>query len=130
MKHTTPRGRAPEGTAENPSQSLGETSRTLSSEGVGVPDIAPRAPYHRLGHPAEWISLARDAKANDQLAQSYSSSERKQVYYIDGAGVAWRAYERRRPGQKPALVFESTNAIRLVRDYPANWHTLPRAALE
>jgi len=74
--------------------------------------------------------MARDDKANDQLAQQHTSSERKQVYYIDGAGVAWRAYERRRAGQKPALVFESTNAIRLVRDYPANWHTLPRAALE
>ncbi len=74
--------------------------------------------------------MARDDKANDQLAQQYGSTERKQVYYIDGAGVAWRAYERRRPDQKSALVFESTNAIRLVRDYPANWHTLPRAALE
>ena len=74
--------------------------------------------------------MARDDKANDQLAQHYASSERKQVYYIDGAGVAWRAYERSRAGQKPGLVFESTNAIRLVRDYPANWHTLPRAALE
>ena len=42
----------------------------------------------------------------------------------------WRAYERRRPGQLPALVFESPNAIRIVRDYPDNWHTLPPAALE
>ena len=74
--------------------------------------------------------MARDDKAHDQLAQQYSTNERPQGYYIDGAGVAWRAYERHRPGQRTALVFESANAIRLVRDYPANWHTLPRAALE
>jgi hypothetical protein len=52
------------------------------------------------------------------------------VGYIDGVGVSWRAYERRRPGQKPALVFESAQAIRIVRDFPENWYTLPRAALE
>ena len=52
------------------------------------------------------------------------------VGYVDGAGVPWRAYERRLPGQRPALVFESAQAIRLVRDFPENWFTLPRAALE
>ena len=50
--------------------------------------------------------------------------------FLDMAGVLWRAYERRRPGQPPALVFESKDAVRLVRDYPENWHTVPRAALE
>lgn len=50
--------------------------------------------------------------------------------YTDRAGTVWSAYERRRPGQRPALVFESPNAIRIVRDFPDNWHTLPRAALE
>ena len=52
------------------------------------------------------------------------------VGYVDGAGVSWRAYERRRPDQRPALVFESPQAIRIVRDFPENWYTLPRAELE
>jgi len=50
--------------------------------------------------------------------------------YIDRAGIVWRAFERRRPDQLPALVFESANAIRIVRDFPDNWYTLPLAALE
>lgn len=50
--------------------------------------------------------------------------------FVDMAGISWRAYERRRPDQPPALVFESRNAVRLVRDYPENWYTLPSAALE
>jgi hypothetical protein len=58
------------------------------------------------------------------------SAERHERRYIDRAGVAWRAWERRRTEQPPALVFESRNAIRLVRDYPDNWHTLPTPALE
>ena len=70
--------------------------------------------------------MARDDKANDQFAQS-SSSERKQVYYIDGAGVAWRAYERRRPGKKPALVFESTNPA--ILNAPDNICVGPRGGL-
>ena len=52
------------------------------------------------------------------------------VGFADRAGVIWRAYERRRPGQRPALVFESAHAVRLVREYPDNWYTLSRAALE
>jgi hypothetical protein len=56
--------------------------------------------------------------------------ESRDVRFVDRAGVPWHAYERRRPGQRTALVFESANAVRLVRDFPANWHTLPRAALE
>jgi hypothetical protein len=75
--------------------------------------------------------MARDNQATDGFAdEGDSAAGHVRVYFRDGAGVSWRAYERRRPGQKPALVFESPNAIRLVRDYPANWHTLPRAALE
>jgi hypothetical protein len=58
------------------------------------------------------------------------SAQSHERHYIDRAGVMWRAWERRRPEQPPALVFESRNAIRLVRDYPDNWHTLPTAALE
>ncbi|HUQ84591.1 MAG TPA: hypothetical protein VM076_25785 [Gemmatimonadaceae bacterium] len=50
--------------------------------------------------------------------------------FTDRVGVVWRAYERRAPDQAPALVFESRNAVRLVRDYPENWHTLLPAALE
>ena len=58
------------------------------------------------------------------------AAESRDRQFIDRAGVMWRAYERRRPGQLPALVFESRDAIRLVRDYPDDWHTLPHAALE
>ena len=58
------------------------------------------------------------------------ASESRNRQYSDRLGVMWRAYERRRPGQQPTLVFESPNAIRIVRDYPDNWHTLPPAALE
>ena len=75
--------------------------------------------------------MTRDGRATNGLgSEKETAGERIQVHYTDGAGTAWRAYERRRPGQRPALVFESNHAIRLVRDYPPNWHTLPRAALE
>ena len=75
--------------------------------------------------------MARDSKSPNGFAHEPArSGEAAQVYYFDSAGTSWRAYERRRPGQRPALVFESANAIRLVRDYPANWYSLPRAALE
>lgn len=75
--------------------------------------------------------MARDNKSPNGFAhEPGQSGEAAQVYYFDSAGISWRAYERLRPGQRPALVFESANAIRLVRDYPANWYTLPRAALE
>jgi hypothetical protein len=75
--------------------------------------------------------MARDDKATSRfLRPGDDAGGRVQVYYFDGAGVSWRAYERRVPDQKPALVFESAHAIRIVRDYPDNWHTLPRAALE
>lgn len=57
-------------------------------------------------------------------------STSREVRFVDRAGVLWRAYERKRPGQRPALVFDSANAVRLVRDYPENWYTLPSAALE
>lgn len=75
--------------------------------------------------------MTRDGRATDGFGgEEEAAGERIQVHYTDGAGIAWRAYERRRPGQRRALVFESAHAVRLVRDYPANWHTLPRAALE
>ena len=75
--------------------------------------------------------MARDDKAKERFArEGEAEGPHAQVYYFDRAGISWRAYERRQPGQKPALVFESAQAIRLVRDYPANWYTLPRAALE
>jgi hypothetical protein len=75
--------------------------------------------------------MARNNKSTNGFThEPERPGEAAQVYYFDSAGISWRAYERRRPGQRPALVFESANAIRLVRDYPANWYTLPRAALE
>ena len=39
--------------------------------------------------------------------------ESRDVRFVDRAGVPWHAYERRRPGQRTALVFESANAVRL-----------------
>jgi len=69
-------------------------------------------------------------KAGEHEPEAESPSRGSVVGFIDGAGVSWRAYERRRPGQRTALVFESSQAIRLVRDFPENWYTLPRAALE
>ena len=50
-------------------------------------------------------------------------------WYFDGSGIRWHAYERRRVDRQ-VLVFESASAIRLVRDYPDNWYTLPVRALE
>jgi len=71
-------------------------------------------------------SNAPDGPRRNDDAPAYIGS----VGFVDRAGVTWRAYERRRPGQRPALVFESAHAVRLVRDYPDNWYTLSRAALE
>jgi hypothetical protein len=68
--------------------------------------------------------------AEGRRREGGAGSENRSVGFVDRAGVPWRAYERRRPGQRPALVFESSNAVRLVRDYPENWYTLPTAALE
>ena len=51
------------------------------------------------------------------------------LWYLDGNGIRWHAYERRRV-DRLVLVFESASAIRLVRDYPDNWDTLPVRALE
>jgi hypothetical protein len=75
------------------------------------------------------MSKGRSA-ADGRDHESDSPSRGSVVGYIDGAGVPWRAYERHWPGQRPALVFESSHAVRIVRDFPENWYTLPRAALE
>jgi hypothetical protein len=71
---------------------------------------------------------ATNGRGHDHEADSPSRGS--VVGYVDGAGIPWRAYERHRPGQPPALVFESSQAVRIVRDFPDNWYTLPRAALE
>ena len=74
--------------------------------------------------------MAHDERAGDLFRRTSSTAGDRVVSYTDSKGVMWRAYERTRPGLGRALVFESTNAVRLVRDYPADWHTLPKAALE
>ena len=75
--------------------------------------------------------MVQDGRAGDLFRhRSGPAGERVVVSYTDGKGVMWRVYERTRPALGRALVFESTNAVRLVREYPADWHTLPRAALE
>ena len=75
------------------------------------------------------MSKGRNGKTG-LLRDATPSPEPRARTYADGAGIMWSAYERRRPGQPPALLFESPNAIRIVRDFPDNWYTLPRAALE
>ena len=75
--------------------------------------------------------MSKDRNGNKGLLRDATPLPEPRVRsYVDRAGIIWSAYERRRPGQQPALVFESTNAIRIVRDFPDNWYTLPRAALE
>jgi hypothetical protein len=75
------------------------------------------------------VSKGRNGETGP-LRDATPAAELRARNYLDRAGVMWCAYERRRPGQRPALVFESPNAIRVVRDFPDNWYTLPRAALE
>ena len=75
-------------------------------------------------------SMSNDRDASARLPHESAPAENRERRYEDGAGVTWRAYERRRAGQRPALVFESSGAVRLVRDYPDNWYTLPTRALE
>jgi hypothetical protein len=75
--------------------------------------------------------MGHDANAaGGRRRDADAAPESHALSFVDRAGVVWRAYERRRPGQRPALVFESPHAVRLVRDYPDNWYTLPTAALE
>lgn len=75
--------------------------------------------------------MVNDRKGADWLKCDHGGAEdSRNISFVDRAGVVWRAYERRRPGQPRALVFESKNAVRLVRDFPDNWRTLPTAALE
>jgi hypothetical protein len=53
--------------------------------------------------------------------------------FVDGDGIRWRVYEiafsdyDRRRGL--SLIFASDVAVRRVRNYPANWATLPDEAL-
>jgi hypothetical protein len=70
--------------------------------------------------------MANEPRAGRGPEPDASSRHRQ---YLDGAGILWQAYERRRI-DRLVLVFESANAIRLVRDYPDNWYTLPVRALE
>jgi hypothetical protein len=74
------------------------------------------------------VPNSRKAVSGPQRPEGAAETRNRQ--YTDRAGVVWRAYERRQEGRPPALVFESSSAVRLVRDYPDNWHTLPAAALE
>jgi hypothetical protein len=53
---------------------------------------------------------------------------------IDGAGEAWRIYERWTRGEPGAradacLVFESASVVRRAWTYPENWHDLSGASL-
>jgi hypothetical protein len=50
-------------------------------------------------------------------------------FFIDSDGVGWHVREQpfseydRRRGR--SLIFASESAVRRVRDYPDDWHTLP-----
>jgi len=95
---------------------------------IAVPaDVEPVLSYITV--PSDG-SMAPNHRNDTRPEQDGAAAETRDRQFSDMAGVVWRAYERRRPGQPPALVFESKDAVRLVRDFPANWHTLPRAALE
>lgn len=64
---------------------------------------------------------------DDLIGDSAESSRRRLV----ADGVTWTVrlyagYDRRRG---PDLLFESDGVVRRVRDYPADWFTLPAAAL-
>jgi hypothetical protein len=54
--------------------------------------------------------------------------------YTDESGMSWRVFEQpfseydRRTGS--SLIFASELAVRRVRDYPNDWFTLSKAALE
>jgi hypothetical protein len=66
-------------------------------------------------------------------SQARAASSRGPVRTVEWGGVVWRVWEAhigpydRRSG--PHLFFESAGAVRRVREYPADWHTLPDDAL-
>ena len=47
--------------------------------------------------------------------------------FVDAEGVHWRVFEHSAKADRrttPTLIFESTNVVRRVRTYPANWFEL------
>jgi hypothetical protein len=74
---------------------------------------------------------------NDFLEPAPAASSRDTAeivrHFEDADGVRWRVFEQpfsdydRRRGL--SLIFASDIAVRRVRDYPADWHTLSEDAL-
>ena len=59
--------------------------------------------------------------------------EDARVRFVDHAGRHWRVYESRL-GQydrrsRPHLIFESSEVVRRVREFPTSWYDLPDADL-
>ena len=54
--------------------------------------------------------------------------------FRDSRGRQWHVYERQKleplRGSVMLLIFESDAALRVVRSYPDDWHSLEAAALE
>jgi hypothetical protein len=69
-----------------------------------------------------------------ELIQAARSTERPRTRtFTDDLGQTWLVseqpfseYDRRRGS---SLIFSSELAVRRVRDYPSDWHTLPESAL-
>ena len=63
-----------------------------------------------------------------------ASASAQTLEFRDSRGFRWRVYERQKGepfrGRVTVLVFESDTAVRIVRDYPANWRDFAPAGLE
>jgi hypothetical protein len=69
----------------------------------------------------------------DPTKTTPSDSDAVQRRFLDEEGRSWRVREARVPPYDRrngvVLLFESNEVLRIVRDYPANWHTLSNADL-
>jgi hypothetical protein len=52
--------------------------------------------------------------------------------FSDSGGTVWRVYEQPPLGQQrmSSLIFESSTALRRVKNYPSDWRSLSAEALE
>jgi hypothetical protein len=73
------------------------------------------------------------SEPRDQVDTSPRAPESRSRTYVDDTGQIWHVSEQpfseydRRRGH--SLIFTSDQAVRRVRDYPAEWHSLPEPAL-
>jgi hypothetical protein len=73
------------------------------------------------------------SQMRDQAGADSRISEPRSRTYVDSDGTAWHVSEQpfseydRRTGR--SLIFASDLAVRRVRNYPADWYSLPEQAL-